>query len=383
MAAIALNDLTPLLAQFRGEGQVLSCYVDLAGADGFRPRWEARLDAAADAIRKTFGDDASRLGFDGNLTAVRNAIKSAEPSEGRWLAVFSAQQRGFFGTFSLDMPVATELVTDQSPYLVPLLTATHRRREYLAVHTDVHRAQLYSAAPGKTQLINELSADVPAKQHSSGETWGQNQSFIVRHRDDAISHFRKELVHAIERAWAETRYAGLMLMGAHPALEHLRKALPPRLCARVEKETPASWYEQPAEFVAALQEIVMQAFREDEAKAVEGIWDRLAANRAVVTGASAVLDAIQSGKIQPGGHGYLLLGPDSRETVGRCARCHTLAVDTPNTCTRCQGECAVASLWEEALLMALRHGIQAYFVDDVKKLAPYGGLVAALAKAPI
>lgn len=383
MAAIALKDLTPLLAQFRGEGQVLSCYADLTGADGFRPRWQARLETTADAIRKTFSDDGSHLEFDRNLTAVRNAIKSAEPSEGRWLAVFSAQQRGFLGTLPLDMPVSSELVTDQSPYLVPLLTAIHRRREYLAVHADVHRAQLYSAAPGKIRLINELSADVPARQHSSGETWGQNQSFIVRHRDDTILHFRKELVHAIERAWAETRYSGLILLGAHPVLEHLRKALPPRVCARVEKETPVSWYEQPAELVAAVQEIVMQAFREDEAKAIEGIWNRLAANRAVATGTTAVLDAIQSGQIQPGGHGYLLLGPDPRETVGRCTQCHMLVVDTPDTCPRCQGECAVASLWEEALLMALRHGIRAYFVDDAKKLAPHGGFVAALAKAPI
>jgi peptide subunit release factor 1 (eRF1) len=384
MPAPTLKDLTPLLAQFRGEGAVLSCYTDLAGADGFRRRWQSRLESMADMVRKSIGEDATaRAGFDRNLTEVRNAVKSAEPAEGRWLAVFSAQQRGFLQTFPLDMPVASELVTDQSPYLVPLLTAIHRRREYLAVHTDIHRAQLYSATPGKIQLIEELNAEVPAKQHSSGETWGQNQSILARHRDDAILHFRKELVHTIERAWADRRFAGLILLGAHPALEHLRKALPTRISARVEKETPISSYEQPAELAAALQEIVCQTLREDEAKTMEGIWDRLAVNRAVATGATAVVAALQSGKIQGHGRGYLLLGPDLRETVGRCIQCHTLAVGTPATCPRCQSSCAVANFWEEVLLMALRHEIQAQFIDDKSKLAPYGGIVAALAKSAV
>jgi peptide subunit release factor 1 (eRF1) len=384
MSALGFKDLASLLGQFRGEGALLSCYTDLAGADGFRRRWHPRLEALADTIRKSFGDnEASRLEFDRNLTAVRNAIKSADPSDGRWLAVFCAQQRGFYQTFPLDTPVASQVATDPSPYLVPLLRAIHRRREYLAVHADVHRGQLYSATPGKIQLIDDLGADVPAKQHSSGETWGQNQSFIVRHREDAIMHFRKDLVHNIEHAWANHRFAGLILLGAHPGLEHLRKELPPRLRTRVERETPASWYEQPAEFAAALQEIVCQTLLEDEAKAVTGIWDRLAANRAVATGATAVLAAVQSGKIESHGHGYLLLGPDPRETVGRCTQCHSLAANTPAACPRCQSPCAVASLWEELLLMALRHGIQAYFVDDANKLAPYGGVVAALAKSPI
>jgi len=243
MPAIASKDLTALLAQFRGEGAMLSCYTDLAGADGFRRRWQANLEAAADPIRKAIGErETARLEFDQNLTAVRNAIESSHPSDGRWHAIFIAQQRGFFQTCPLDMPVASQLVTDQSPYLVPMLTAIHRRREYLAVHTDIHRAKLYSATPGKIQLLDDLSAEVPAKQHSSGETWGQNQSILARHRDDAILHFRKDLVHNIENAWAKHRFAGLILLGAHPALEHLRKALPPRLSARVEQETPASWY---------------------------------------------------------------------------------------------------------------------------------------------
>lgn len=381
MAATTLKDLAPLLARFRGDGEVLSCYTDLAGADGFRRHWHAPLEMSAENIRRKIGqNETARSYFDRNLAAIRSAIKAADSSDGRWLGVFAAKQREFFQAVPLEMPVDSVLVTDQSPYLVPLLSAIHRHREYLAVHSDTHRARLYSATPGKIGLIDELSADVPARQHSSGEMWGQSQATIARHREDAILHFRKDIVFSIERAWAQQRLAGLVLVGAHPALEHLRQALPGRLGARVVQEMPESWYEQPAAFAAKLQETVLQTLKEDETSAIEDVWDRLASNRAVVTGATAVLAALQTGKIGADGHGYLVLGPDPRETVGRCTSCNVLADGSPSTCPRCQSPCAMGNLWEELLLMALRHHVRAYFVDDSKKLAPYGGLVAALTK---
>jgi protein required for attachment to host cells len=294
--------------------------------------------------------------------------------------VFSSTRRGLFRSVPLDAPVPAELVYDRSPYLVPLLAAALRRREYLAVHTDSHRARLYAATPGGGRLIEELDAEVPRKQHSAGERWGLGQATIARHHDEAVHHYVKELAHRLERAWAGGAYAGLLLFGPPPTLEHVRKALPARLRARVERETPEAWSDRPAEVEAAVREATLRVCAQDEARGLEGLWDRLATGRAVAIGPAAALDALQGGQLQPGGHGYLVLGPDPRETVGRCTRCHALVIDAPPACPRCQRACRLASLWEEVLLMALRHGVAVRFVDDPEKLAPYGGIVAALPK---
>ena len=381
MPAITVDDLKPLLDQFDGPGRVLSCYADLAAADGFRPTWHRPLAAQADATWKELPEeDPVRAEFQRDLRAARAELEAPAGPAARWRAVFTAGRRGFFRSVPLDAPVRAELTYDRSPYLVPLLAAALRRREYLAVHADSHQARLYAATAGGARWLDDLDADVPNKQHAAGERWGLGQATIAHHHDEAVRHHVKALAHRIERAWAEGSYAGLLLFGPHPMLEHVRKTLPPRLRTRVERETPEAWADRPAEIEAAIQDAAVRVFAQDEARDLDGLWDRLATGRAVAIGPAAVLDALQGGQLRPGGYGSLVLGPDPRETVGRCTRCHALAADAPPACPRCQAACRLASLWEEVLLLALRHGIAVHFVDDSEKLAPYGGMVAALPK---
>jgi peptide subunit release factor 1 (eRF1) len=377
MAHFTLGDLDPVMDQFSGDGEVVSCYAELTGVDGFRNNWYAVFESQADALRKAVGHaKPARTELENNLTDIKKALESAPPDV-NWLGVFSARQRGFLQTYSLDVPVRPEHIISSSPYLVPLLISIHRRREYLVVHVDTRRCQIRAASPGGIRLIIELEEDVPQKQHSAGERWGQSQATIARHRDTVIAHFQKELVDRIEKEWDRHTYSGLMLLGPHMVLEQVRNTLPGRLQARIVGEAPESWYERPAKIAATINEMVLRAFAEDEVKALYGLWDRLAEQRAVATGPIEVLAALQSGRIGPDGHGFLVLGPDPRETVGRCTQCRALAPDAPPTCPRCQAECVVGNLWEEVLLMALRHRIAVHFVAEPDRLAAFGGMVAA------
>jgi hypothetical protein len=93
-----------------------------------------------------------------------------------------------------------------------------------------------------------------------------------------------------------------------------------------------------------------------------------------------VLDAVQGGRVGPDGYGYLVFGPDPRETVGRCSVCRWLTPDGPGPCPRCQAPCVTGNLWEELLLTAFRHRIAARFVKEREKLNLYGGVAAVLPK---
>lgn len=380
MTSNSLTDLQPLLEQFAGEGLMLSCYAPLGVTGAFRPEWQGPFRAKADALWKAIGEDGRvRRGLKDNLDTIRLALESPSASDARWLAVFSAAQRGFILAVPLEAPVEFDLVLDRSPYLVPLLAAILRRREYLVVHTNTHRGRIYAATPATVRLLLSIDADVPKHQHSSGERYGYAQATIARHREDRILHYRKELVRELERLWDAGDYSGLALLGEHEVLEHVRTQLPPRLASRVVRAAPESWYEEPAQVEAKIHSIAAELFTRDEAEVVPGFWDLLREGKAV-TGRHRVLDAVQSGRLGPNGHGYLVLGPDPREAVGRCTACRALAVGALGPCPKCQAPCAPGNLWEELLLTALQHQIAVHFVTDPRTLAPHGGLAAVLPK---
>lgn len=378
MRGITLDDLQPLLDQFAGEGTVLSCYADLGVRDGFRHAWEAPFKAKADALWKAVGEAGRARGeLEENLAAVRRGVEAAAAAGARWAAVFSAARRDFFHAVPLDTPVGTDLVLDRSPYLVPLQEAIARRREYLVVHADTHRGRLTAASPGAARVLGETSAEVPSKQHSAGERWGYSQATIARHRDDRMLHFRKELVREVEKAWDANRFAGLVLLGEHVAVEHLRAALPPRLAARVVSAFPEPWHADPAGAEARARTIAADLSAGWDDGVPPECWDLLREGKAA-TGARAVAEALQGGRLGADGHGYLVFGPDPREAAGRCVACRTVTTDPLGPCPRCQAPCVPGNLWEELLLTALRHGVAMYLVGDGRKLDPYGGVAAIL-----
>jgi hypothetical protein len=91
-----------------------------------------------------------------------------------------------------------------------------------------------------------------------------------------------------------------------------------------------------------------------------------------------VVEALQRGRVGPRGHGYLILGPDPREAVARCTACRSLFVEMPAACPRCQAPCVDASLWEEILLLALRHDVAAHCLKASEPLARCGGVAAVI-----
>lgn len=379
---MTLQDLRPLLDQFTGEGTVLSCYVDLGVSEGFRPDWVGLLKAKGDAIVKAIGNDGrAKQELEENRSAVRSTLESPQTHDARWAAVFSSVRRNFLRVFPLDAPVETDLVLDRSPYLVPLLAAMHRRREYLAVHTDTHRGRIYAATAGGARLLADIDEGVPRKQHSAGERWGYGQATIARHREDHILHYRKELVQELDRAWGAGSYAGVIFLGEHEVLERVREELPPRLTGKVVHEAPEPWYEAPAQVEESIYKAIDMLNDRAEAEVAPGFWDLLrVGGKAVVTGPRAVIDAVQGGRIGPDGYGYLVFGPDPREAVGRCVACRSLSAEVLGPCPKCQAPCAPGNLWEELLLTALQHRISARFVKDPQKLALYNGAVAVLPK---
>lgn len=378
--AITFASLQPLLDQFKGDGHMVSCYAGRYPAPTRTGLWPAPFKAKVTAIKEMLADDPRAWQqFERNFQAVGRVVEAPESRHARGMAVFAALQRGFLQSYALDVPIENDLVVHQAPYLVPLLQALCRQQEYLVVLTDTHRGRLYAATPGSVQLLQEIEESVPSRQHSAGECWGTQQATIARHREDCILHYQKDLVELVEKAWSEHPFQGLVLLGEHEVLEHFRKRLPSRLAAQVVHEGPHSWIEKPLEIEGDTRAIVTAAIRAREERLLGDLKQRFKEGYGVAGGPGKVIEAIENGRVGPRGHGYLVFGPDRREVVARCTSCRSLWVEAPGTCPRCQAPCIEASLWEELLLLALRHGLVAHCVGEDPELARCGGVAAVLA----
>ena len=380
MKALTLASLQPLFEQFQGEGLVLSCYADLSVIPGTPSRWPGVFKAQATAVKKMLADNPSAWEqFEKDFQAIGKIVDTPAARHARGIAVFSALQRSFCQSYPLDVAVDNELVLHPAPYLVPLLQVLCRQRPCLVVHTNTHHGRLLEATGGSLHLVREIEEEVPKHQHSIGTRRGMEQATIARHREDCILHYQKKLVDAIEKSWAAHAFQGIVLLGEHEQLEHLQKRLPARLATRVVYEGPHAWVDQPLAIADAVHTAQCEMAQAEEKRVLETVEERRRLGFEIAVGAKDVVDALQSGQLLSGGFGYLVVGPDPHEAVARCTACRSLFVEMPTTCPRCHAPCADANLWEEVLVMALKHKIAVHCVRGQESLAACGGIAAVLA----
>jgi peptide subunit release factor 1 (eRF1) len=379
MRDVTQDAVQMLLDHPKGEGMIVSCYANTSVTAGFASSWSQHLKNEASAIERRLGDDhQARARFTRDIQIIQHALEDPAVPRARGMALFSADERGFFHAFTLSVPVKDCLVLDEDPYLVPLLQAMHRQRRYLLVLTDSHRGRLYEAAWGRTHLLGQIEEEIPRRQRSAGERWGKQQATIARHREDHLLHYRKALAEAIEKAWPEAPFRGLILLGDLETVEALRTALPSVLGKRVVHTGAYSFALQEPTLDAQVQDVLDDALRAHDAGLVADLERRLHEHHLVAAGPQEVVDALHRGQVEY--PGYLVLEPDRGDMASRCPRCESVFTTMPETCSFCQSRCERVNLWQEILLFAARHDITAHTVEENPTLSRHGGVAAVLSR---
>jgi len=374
-----LNDIQLLLDASASGALIVSCYADVS-LTGFAPHWAQHLKTEIGQMERALQSDReARRQFDENIAVVQRALAAPAVRRARGMAVFSSVRRGLFQTFVLNVPVRNVLVIDERPYLVPLPEAMHRQRRNVVVLTDSHRGRLYAAGWGRAELLHELAHEVPRRQRSAGETWGKQQATIARHREDHLLRYRKSLVNDVRKAWDDTPYRGLILLGEQDTLAALRAELPAPLAALVVHAAPYSWTGRHPAITDTVQRVLEDALRAHDQYLIQEIQQHLTSKSGLVAaGPQEVIDALHNGQV--GYPGYLVLERDRGHTAAKCVDCGAVSAEPRAACPFCKGRCEKVSLWQEVLLFAARHDIPAHVVDDNATLAGFGGIAAMLSR---
>lgn len=364
-----------------GPGIVVSSYVNTTIEEGFDSLAVGRFKAKADrGLRVLPIDHPDRPIVERNLFATREVLDGPEAHRAMGAAVFAAVQRGFLRAYFLNHSPSDQVVFSSEPYLVPLLAGLCQQSTYLVVLADSHQAFVYSASPAEQRLVEHVGEDVPERQRAGSERWGPQQATIARRRENVILRFHQRLADALERQWAQSTYDGIAILGPHEEIRHLREHLARRLTDRIVHEGPwnRSWAE--ADLGRVVASLAARIARSRNQALLREVHERIHQGFAVARGPVEVVDALQTGRVAPQGHGRVILGPDTREAVARCRECRLLSCAMPSFCPRCGAPCVQASLWEEILFFCHRHKISVQIVEPDSLLERQEGVVALLSR---
>lgn len=370
---IARPDVQMLLDTPRGEGMILSCYADTRSAQEVDAPWQALFDEQGKRLRECLDDNTALLDkFHKDIATVRETLAACQ-SPG--VAIFCAAERDYLVALPAAEPHENLLVLDEEPYLVPLLIAAARRQDYLVIVTNTHEAKLYASHEGACEYLYEIDGFVPREPHSSGEHWGKDQEAIARHREVNILKFLKTLVTEAENLWDDRSFRGILLLGEHEVLEHVRKRLPERMAKHVVLEAPFPRGAGVPEICEDIRSVVASAAAEQDDLLSRQVDQRLREGFALALGPQEVLEALRNGQVAT-----LVLGPDPGTVDYRCTGCRSDFVVPHTSCPYCQAGCEKANLWQEILLLALAHNVPVYPVTAAARIPQDAGVAALLAR---
>lgn len=374
-----MNRLTPqVIEQLHNAtcspGLILTCYADLSVQDGMHRPGIGVVKHAASLIKQSIPDNLKdQKEFEKNYDAVLKTLENPEFHHSSAIAIFSANQRDQFEIIPLGIPIRSDLIYHEEPYLVPLLqTFFLQQRRYLVLAFDNNHARLFLADFTGIQPVKEWQSDVPPKQHSSGERGGWSQPGIAHHREALLNRYEQEIVVQLTKSLQAYPTIELILLGHEVAVNQLKHRLPNPLRDRVVQTGTCNHLESETSLRKAIHELIKKQNGIDIKSRVDELKKRQGGTEGFAKGAGEVLQALDDGKL--GQKGCLLLGPDPREAVVRCSSCRYLTLDNIQTCPRCGSGCKSCNLWEEFLLRALRHDWNVICIEHPDTLAGEGGV---------
>lgn len=355
MQTVTRHTIERLLNLSYTPGLMLSCYVNLNVQGASERPGILQIKHAASLLKHSIPEASSeRNEFEQNLNRILKTLDDPEVLSNSALAIFVAKQREQLVTVPLEIPIRSELIYSDGPYLVPLLQCYFaQQRSYIGLTFDNDQARIFLANTGGVKLLKHWRSEVPAKQHSSGDRGGWSQSNIASRREEMLDRHHKEIIESLSKALQEYPQADILLLGHEVEVTQLKNQLPAHLSAGVVHTGMCNNMDSEKSQSRTFFEIVQKQNTLHGQSLLEELKRRQTLKVGCAVGPTDVLAALDAGKLTP--KSSLLMGPDPKEDAFLCASCRHLSLDEMKQCPRCGSVCQSCNLWEEILLRALRH----------------------------
>ncbi len=320
------------------------------------------------------GDKAMLKRVEPDLRAIEVYIRNNKRALKKGLALLSSSDNSFWREYNLAVPVKSELVIDNAPYIKPLLDMLKRYRRYAVLLVDKETARIFVIHMGEITEYGEIhTEDVPGK-HKKGGWFALSQTHYDRHIDYHVGLHLKGVIKQFEPFIKGEDINRLLIGGPEEAVLKTKALLPKGIQAKVIGTFQAGMFEGTLD-VLKRAEPVLKAYEEQAASdSVRKLIDRAMKNERAVVGLEAVLKALQESRVQK-----LMLESEATAFGLQCKACGALSEQETGPCPYCGGEMeGVNFLIELAAQKAVEQNAEVIVVPENKDLRLSGSVGALL-----
>jgi hypothetical protein len=381
MMPITRGEIEVLLETPDQQDYVVSAYLDLTVQNGFERTVDQHLRNQEKEVGAALTEAKARKDLEANLDVIRRAARAETVGASRGLAVFSSVARGLHHVIPLGFSVASRLVIDEEPYLLPLLEHWFGEPSYLIALVDSDEAHLFEAYHGLAEKVHDRTrADLhDAIQRDKPRFTYKKRFARTRHerlRGTEDDGFLRGVADDIRSHWESGHFDGLLLLGRAPVTGPLRRILPRELDEAVMGEAAQTMTTKPEDFADEANQVIARWRAERDEMLLAELRERWAQKHLVANGPTDVLDALQQGRAS-----RVVFGARRDIPGARCRDCSYRFGAPVGSCPFCGGLCRPVNAAQDILRMALRHRVPVTLIRPEPKndpLEPSGGVAALL-----
>lgn len=371
---ISRDQIQQLIDRPDSEHEVLSVYLDMSVNENQKRTHQVFLNqvkAGFPALdsdrpghhREPLGEAFERLdswlesGFDESKKAV---------------AVFTEIGGDWFEAYQLSLPMENRVEIEGRPVVWPLVEILERYHHHGVVLVDREHLRLMSLFLDQTLNEKEVETAPYPAPHDVKRGGFSAKDFQDRKAEET-RHFFKEFAEEVSAFVRRHEPDDLILLGTHENVQKFREFLSEPVKELVAGTDRMDIDASAAEIRERLSPVFEARLREEEARVVQLLRERVQESHRAVAGLDSTLEELQEGKLEA-----LVIARGLDDEGGRCDGCGFFLASANGSCPYCGGAVRDGvDLGEAMVRMAADQGIPVDFVpaSALGELGGVGGLL--------
>jgi peptide subunit release factor 1 (eRF1) len=372
MATDLLATLQQLTTRSSTAFPLLSIYLDwTTDSSGKRPALRLLADELDRIAAEVAGEPDKRESFNLDRERIMAYVDREVPSEARGVAIFACAGEDLWTPLPLQIAVETRVVADRYPHVFELARICDDYETYALVLADGQDAQIFVIALRETELAAETDAGEKIKRFDEG---GQAQMLFQRRTENVIKAHTKELAAELDKVIDRFGVRHVIVSTNDSVKSHVMGSLSEKARGMlVETLNLDKSSVGPAQILAALDPLMAEQERKQEAAAVALLEEQNYDGGLGVAGVNATAQALVKGQVHT-----LLIAQSFGLAGGECPNCGLLRAGQRQKCPLDGFEMQPVELREAFTARAIQQSADVQVITQSDYLDQHEGVGAIL-----